>query len=140
MSEKVIMLGNEAIARGAYEAGVKVSAAYPGTPSTEISENPVSYTHLDVYKRQVVDDKDSHEIREGRFCKKCGAPLKYNFYHYSQLGDYACTGCDFKRPAIEYDASDVAVSDHLAFTVDGRRLEANYKGFYNVYNLSLIHI
>ena len=82
-----------------------------------------------------MDDKDSHEIREGRFCKKCGAPLKYNFYHYSQLGDYACTGCDFKRPAIEYDASDVAVSDHLAFTVDGRRLEANYKGFYNVYNI-----
>ena len=39
MSEKKIMLGNEAIARGAYEAGVKVSAAYPGTPSTEISEN-----------------------------------------------------------------------------------------------------
>ena len=41
MSEKVI--GNEAIARGAYEAGVKVSAAYPGTPSTEISENLVKY-------------------------------------------------------------------------------------------------
>lgn len=32
------MLGNAAIAQGAYEAGVKVSAAYPGTPSTEISE------------------------------------------------------------------------------------------------------
>ena len=31
-AKKVIMLGNEAIARGAYEAGVKVSAAYPGTP------------------------------------------------------------------------------------------------------------
>ena len=43
MSEKVIMLGNEAIARGAYEAGVKVSAAYPGTPSTEIRENLVKY-------------------------------------------------------------------------------------------------
>ena len=43
MSEKVIMLGNEAIARGAYEAGVKVSAAYPGTPSTEISESLVQY-------------------------------------------------------------------------------------------------
>lgn len=41
--EKTIMLGNEAIARGAYEAGVKVSAAYPGTPSTEISENLVKY-------------------------------------------------------------------------------------------------
>ncbi len=41
--QKVMMLGNEAIARGAYEAGVKVSAAYPGTPSTEISENLVQY-------------------------------------------------------------------------------------------------
>jgi TPP-dependent indolepyruvate ferredoxin oxidoreductase alpha subunit len=38
---KKIMLGNEAIARGAYEAGVKVTSAYPGTPSTEISENVV---------------------------------------------------------------------------------------------------
>ena len=32
------MIGNEAIARGAWEAGVKVAAAYPGTPSTEILE------------------------------------------------------------------------------------------------------
>ena len=32
MGEKVIMLGNEAIARGAYEAGVKVSSAYPEHP------------------------------------------------------------------------------------------------------------
>ena len=40
---------------------------------------------------KVVEDKDSHEIREGRFCKKCGSLLHYNFYHYSQLGDYACT-------------------------------------------------
>ena len=38
MSEKKMMLGNEAIARGVFEAGVKVSSAYPGTPSTEISE------------------------------------------------------------------------------------------------------
>ena len=40
------MLGNAAIARGAYEAGVKVSAAYPGTPSTEISENLVNYPEI----------------------------------------------------------------------------------------------
>ena len=46
MSETKIMLGNEAIARGAYEAGVKVSSAYPGTPSTEISENIVKYPEI----------------------------------------------------------------------------------------------
>ena len=36
--KKLFMLGNEAIARGAIEAGVQVAAAYPGTPSSEILE------------------------------------------------------------------------------------------------------
>ena len=40
---KELMLGNAAIARGAFEAGVKVVASYPGTPSTEITENIVKY-------------------------------------------------------------------------------------------------
>ena len=43
MADKKVMLGNEAIARGAWEAGVKVSSAYPGTPSTEISEYIAKY-------------------------------------------------------------------------------------------------
>lgn len=84
---------------------------------------------------QVVDDKDSHEIREGRFCKRCGAPLEYRFYHYSQLGDYACSGCEFRRPVPDYDGTDIEMGDGLAFTVEGRRLRADYKGFYNIYNI-----
>ncbi len=40
---KAVLSGNEAIARGAYEAGVKVAAGYPGTPSTEILENLSTY-------------------------------------------------------------------------------------------------
>ncbi|KMZ53448.1 MurT ligase domain-containing protein [Dorea sp. D27] len=84
---------------------------------------------------QVVDDNGSQEIREGRFCKRCGAPLAYKFYHYSQLGDYACTECDFRRPDIQFDASEVEVGDRLAFKVEGRSIAADYKGFYNVYNI-----
>ncbi len=44
---KEILSGNEAIARGAYEAGVKVASAYPGTPSTEILENIIQYKGID---------------------------------------------------------------------------------------------
>ena len=44
---KEILSGNEAIARGAYEAGVKVACAYPGTPSTEILETIVTYKEID---------------------------------------------------------------------------------------------
>ena len=40
---KKLMTGNEAIARGAYEAGVRYASAYPGTPSTEILENTALY-------------------------------------------------------------------------------------------------
>ena len=44
---KEILSGNEAIARGAFEAGVKVASAYPGTPSTEILENIIQYKGID---------------------------------------------------------------------------------------------
>lgn len=41
-----LMTGNEAIARGAYEHGVKIGVGYPGTPSTEILENFVRYPNI----------------------------------------------------------------------------------------------
>ncbi len=41
------MLGNEAVAQGAWEAGCKVATAYPGTPSTEITENIAKYKEID---------------------------------------------------------------------------------------------
>ncbi len=63
-TEKIMMLGNAAIARGAYEAGVKVSAAYPGTPSTEISENLVQYKD-DLYCEWSPNEKVATEVAIG---------------------------------------------------------------------------
>ena len=77
----------------------------------------------------------ANEIREGRFCKCCGEKLEYRFYHYSQLGDYYCTKCGFARPNLNFDAENVKVGDQLSFNVEGKHIVANYKGFYNVYNI-----
>ena len=63
MAEQVIMLGNEAIARGAYEAGIKVSAAYPGTPSTEISEHIIKYD--EIYAEWSPNEKVAMEVAIG---------------------------------------------------------------------------
>ena len=63
MSEKKILLGNEAIARGAYEAGVKVSSAYPGTPSTEMSESLVQYA--EIYAEWAPNEKVATEVAIG---------------------------------------------------------------------------
>lgn len=63
MANKTIMLGNEAIARGAYESGVKLSSAYPGTPSTEISEFLAKYN--EVYTEWAPNEKVACEVAIG---------------------------------------------------------------------------
>lgn len=60
---KKLMLGNEAVARGAYEAGVSVVSSYPGTPSTEITENIVKYD--DIYVEWAPNEKVACEVAIG---------------------------------------------------------------------------
>ena len=60
---KVLMSGNEAIARGAYEAGVRFAAAYPGTPSTEIMEEFSKYDG--VYAEWSPNEKVAVEVAIG---------------------------------------------------------------------------
>ena len=45
--EERLMLGNEAVAQGAWEAGLRVAASYPGTPSTEITECVARFPEVD---------------------------------------------------------------------------------------------
>ncbi len=60
---KQLMTGNEAIALGAWEAGVNVVAAYPGTPSTEITENAAKYDEL--YAEWAPNEKVALEVAIG---------------------------------------------------------------------------
>lgn len=57
------MLGNEGVARGAYEAGVRVATAYPGTPSTEITESIAEYD--DIYAEWSPNEKVALEVAIG---------------------------------------------------------------------------
>lgn len=60
---KELLLGNAAVARGAYEAGVTVVASYPGTPSTEITENIVKYD--EIYAEWSPNEKVACEVAVG---------------------------------------------------------------------------
>jgi len=77
----------------------------------------------------------SIETREGRFCRLCGAELKYDAYYYSQIGRYSCPGCGFARPEPAYAAEDLSLDNGIAFSVGGERLAADYRGLYNIYNM-----
>lgn len=61
--EKALMLGNEAVARGLYEAGVKVVSSYPGTPSTEITEHVTKYN--EIYSEWAPNEKVAFEVAFG---------------------------------------------------------------------------
>ncbi|MGC8837629.1 MAG: indolepyruvate ferredoxin oxidoreductase subunit alpha [Anaerolineae bacterium] len=60
---KVLLSGNEAIARGAYEYGVKVATGYPGTPSSEILENVARYK--EIYSEWSVNEKVAMDVAIG---------------------------------------------------------------------------
>ena len=62
-ASRVLLSGNEAVARAVWEAGVKVAAAYPGTPSTEMLE--VISTYPDIYSEWSVNEKVSLEVAIG---------------------------------------------------------------------------
>lgn len=80
------------------------------------------------------------ETKEGQFCVKCGHEMKYNYFHYSQLGDYYCENCGNKRPAIDFDATNVNLSGSMKFTVNGSaNIDVNYRGFYNIYNILAVY-
>jgi indolepyruvate ferredoxin oxidoreductase alpha subunit len=64
--ERVFLLGNEAIARGAMEGGVQIAAAYPGTPSTEILETLAQASkHLGLYVEWSTNEKVALEVALG---------------------------------------------------------------------------
>ncbi len=81
----------------------------------------------------------SDETKEGRFCLKCGEEQEYNYFHYSQLGDYYCPHCGNKRPEIDFAATNVDLSESMKFTVRGKQIDVNYRGFYNIYNILAVY-
>ena len=71
------MTGNQAIARGAWEAGVKVAAAYPGTPSTEILETVATYAAADVHAQWSPNEKVAPAVSRVSISKPIGWALKW---------------------------------------------------------------
>lgn len=83
--------------------------------------------------------KNTDEAYEGMFCSVCGGEQKYNFHHYSHLGDYYCTKCQNKRPEIDFEAKNVDLSNGIKFSIENHALTLNYRGFYNIYNILAVY-
>ena len=68
---KALLSGNEAIARGAYEAGVQIVTGYPGTPSSEIVKNMAAKYGNEVYVEWSTNEKVAMDAAAGAaYCGK----------------------------------------------------------------------
>jgi len=93
---KELLSGNEAIARGAWEAGVTVACGYPGTPSTEILENVAEHYKDDMYCEWSPNEKVAFEVGVG--ASLAGARVMVTMKHVGlnvaadPLMTFACMG------------------------------------------------
>ncbi len=82
----------------------------------------------------------NNEAKEGKFCPKCSLELLYDYYHYSHIGKYNCSSCDFdwKRPDYVIDA--VHGGDFVFDLLDKDSVKHSFKyninADYHLYNMA----
>ncbi|NPV27826.1 MAG: Mur ligase family protein [Firmicutes bacterium] len=81
------------------------------------------------------------EPREAHFCPLCEAPLRFEYFQYSHLGQYACTACAYTRPepnycVISYYIQAGTTSFKLRHPTGALSLTTFLLGFYNIYNVT----
>lgn len=78
----------------------------------------------------------AHYNTDGVLCPVCNHILHYKMITYSNLGDYFCPNCEFKRPELEYILNEVVniTPTSSSFTIDNESYKIEVGGMYNIYN------
>lgn len=81
-------------------------------------------------------DKRAHYNTDNVLCPICHGLLHYHMITYSNLGDYYCPNCGFKRPTLAYQVTDIEklTPDASIFDLNGETYQLPVAGTYNIYN------
>ncbi|CAM4277905.1 Lipid II isoglutaminyl synthase (glutamine-hydrolyzing) subunit MurT [Streptococcus penaeicida] len=95
--------------------------------------NPIKYYGFNTESHE---PQLAHYNTEGILCPKCEHILQYKQYTYANLGHYVCLNCDFQRPALDYQLTELTelTNSSSAFVIDGQEYKINVGGLYNIYN------
>ena len=131
----------------------KIKSAFEGTPETTLvinGDDVLSYSlamecnnpfiTYGINEDVFTEDSSPEKV----YCRNCEqksetltepVPLEYQFYHYGQLGIYACPVCDFKRPTPEYTATNIKRTNGVySFVIGELEINSTAPATYNVYN------
>lgn len=87
--------------------------------------------------RNAVSKEHTDEASEGKFCPRCGNPLKYEYYQYSHIGRFHCEKDGFGNITPDIQVSDINY-DTECFTVDGHEYHNFINTIYAIYNCASV--
>lgn len=95
--------------------------------------NPVKYYGFNTTKHA---PQLAHYNTEGVLCPKCEHILYYRLNTYANLGDFVCLNCNFQRPTLDYQLTELTTitNNSSEFVIDGQDYKINVGGLYNIYN------
>lgn len=95
--------------------------------------NPVKYYGFNHQKDQ---ELHAHYNTDGVLCPDCQRILEYKMITYSNLGKYYCPNCNFKRPDLDYQLTELINTTNTSaeFVIDHEKYSIEVGGLYNVYN------
>jgi UDP-N-acetylmuramyl tripeptide synthase len=96
-------------------------------------KNPIVYYG---FGTRINENKTVDINADAKFCTVCKAPYGYNYITYNHLGDFYCTQCSYKRPALTYHVDEIVDLSPNGSTVyiNDKEYYINQPGTYNIYN------
>ncbi len=80
-------------------------------------------------------DKPDSVYNDGVYCPCCHGKMEYSTHHYSHIGHYRCTACDYARQATSYTVTEADLDEGYAVINGQDRIDLALKSLYNIYNL-----
>ncbi|MBR4445994.1 MAG: DUF1727 domain-containing protein [Solobacterium sp.] len=93
--------------------------------------------HLFSVGRNSISETVTNEASEGKFCPRCGRPLKYEYYQYSHIGRFLCEADGFGRIEPDVLVTDIDFA-HRTFTAGGRIFSSFINTIYAIYNCAAV--
>ncbi len=91
-------------------------------------------TYVGIEKNALSTKENTSVYNDGVYCPICKGKMNYDFYHFSHIGKYNCTNCNFKREKPTYKIDNIDLISGI-ITINGNELKLHMKGFYNAYNV-----
>ena len=97
--------------------------------------NEYNVTYYGISKNKYSYKKNVFNNINMYYCPKCKSPLKHNFYQFENIGDYYCDNCDFKRPNIDYLATNINLDKSIMTINKKNKLSISFNILYYAYNI-----